>query len=578
MTTETVKKQPSREEASLDGEGVDVVINGSDLPQVICAASLAGLGYKVLLLEPSETYGGCTSGPLSAALLFEDLDSATDNKHLKGPVRVVANGGNRLTELRSQALANASAFVLELQPRFYFAADAFLDLLVGSGAASYLFFQPVDSLFWLQASSNTVADTVVIDVPCTKAAIARSHDLGLTEKRLLMRCLRSCFVLSSAATEYDPHSPAMDITDEERREMNRRWSAAGDSATLLQQLEEAFASAPSDQQWKRVAALVHDIYAWGIEDMPTAPATWRCSIDRLERFIQSVMRFHAATPFLCCKYGSNEIIQAFARRCAVKGGILAMDRSIMASAACDAEQGPDENGAGFVVETNHGERIFCRIGVISPQYDSNIHVDAKLVLRFAGLTSEALRLGEPGRTNRAATGHAFFIARFNEGALAAASSYSSATLYIWQISSAAGICMPGYYVVYAECDLQRLPRQQVANTESTASALHTFRDMLAHVLRCIAPAACEACDDDVAVLESVFAAYACYEAPAPPSGFSVQTRDGSANVSVPYSYARMDGIPHAIRQILEHIVGDDQRAASSLDVFFGISPPPEGSS
>ncbi|KAK4532202.1 hypothetical protein CCYA_CCYA11G3059 [Cyanidiococcus yangmingshanensis] len=569
MTHEPQGATSPRGETSLDGEHVDVLIEGSDLPQVISAACLSSLGYKVLLLEPTSNYGGVVNGPLEAALLFDSNGPGrAENEQVDG-VRLLENGGHSLTNIGELVQNRTPRLQLELQPRFYFAADALLDLVVGSGAASYLFFQPVDNLFWVQATSLNDTNPVCVCVPCTKAAVTRSDDLQLAEKRWLMRSLRSCLILASRSTADDPLSPALDVSDEERSTLLQQWSSAGASASLLQQLERDLPASKPSHRWGFITALLQDIYAWGIEDSPADPIAWPEGVERVALFFWSVLRFHTSTPFLCCKFGSTEIIQAFARRCAVKGGTIALQRKVQAIGKRKQGQARDSEGPLLTVSTEHGEEIQCNMAVVVPVSAARGANGANRLIRFVGIRRDPLRYRAPAGSDRSATEHALFVVRFKENCTCTEGSSIPNALYIWQISSTAGVCPPGYYLVYAEADFQAASRQNGAPLESITTELTSLRRALTCALRCLVSDDASPKENDAAFLGQVFAAYAFYDTPVPPSSIRVHTRTDSEQVTASYSYGRTDGIVRATREILLHILEDNPAQRQALNTFFG---------
>jgi hypothetical protein len=562
---------PAKDEASLDGECVDVLIEGSDLPQVISAACLASLGYTVLLLEPTENYGGFANGPLPADLLFPDHELSEAEKQRLGPLQILEKGGYGISEARELVQTSTFRFHLELQPRFYFAVDALLDVLVGSGAASYLFFQPVDTFFWLQISSENSASPVCISVPCTKSAISRSTDLRLAEKRWLMRSLRSCLVLATRARGDDPLNPALDVSDEERCRILERWSSLGDSASLLEQIHRDSPRPKSSDEWRLPAALLHDIYAWGIEDSPVSAVSWQEGVERVARFLWSVLRFQSNTPFLCCKHGSTEIIQALARRCAVKGGTIALQRRVMRLAERNFNPQNNSERSPLIAITNCEENIQCNLALVTPVSSTSVTDSERPIVRFVGIRKSPLCHHEPAQGDRVTTGHAFLVVRFTEDSARIGPPDAPAALYIWQMSATAGVCPPDHFLVYAEADFSASQSEcgsvqgSITRTTEWTSLRHTF----ASALRCLMAEASPAEADDAALLRQLFVAYAFYAIPSPPSSISVHTRMGSTQVPLSYSFARTDGIIRASRQILMGVLGDDADQKPILDAFFG---------
>jgi len=94
--------------------------------------------------------------------------------------------------------------------------------------------------------------------------------------------------------------------------------------------------------------------------------TAETGLRRLYRHMNSIGRY-GATAFLCCKYGSGELAQAFCRMCAVWGGTYILRRSLQEVIAASENESGDRidriiDTAGCSIKCS---ALVCNVGYLS---------------------------------------------------------------------------------------------------------------------------------------------------------------------------------------------------------------------
>lgn len=443
---------------TLDGQQFDVVVEGTDLAQCIVAAALAHAKRQVLVLDASGAYGGSSSGSLTAAQLF----GGTPNG--RAAADVISRGGRDVEGVLSPRLPPPSSsssavgsrwrFALDLTPRFYLGADALIDLLIRSGAASYVQFKPVDAVYLLRPEGGEHRDALV-HVPSSKASVFASRTLSLAEKRALVRFLRTCVLYhqqqqqqqrngpasndAAASERQQAGSVAFDADESERARAHRAVERHRDEPFVDGLLQREMASALArDSIAPDLVRYVFALHHGSHDAAACAPEGAR----RVELYLRSMLRYGTPTPFLSCNHGSGELCQAFARRCAVKGGVMALHKAIVevrsgASVVADGD-GSDDEKHRLCVRTADGERIRCRAVLRAGS--------ARRAVRFIGVRRASLFAPPSDTTARGGAGDA----AGDEHAAARALVLAPPDIYVRQLDSTSGACPDGYFVVYAE--------------------------------------------------------------------------------------------------------------------------------
>lgn len=363
---------------------VDVCVLGTGLTESLTAAAFARHGQKVLHLDRSGFYGGCTrslnlneleawANGASGEEPFEEPlpDLAEELQGLK--VVPMSNGPyhgcfkersfvwdpfgkldeQQLEEVQTSLRRSSSSFSIDLVPRLLFGRSDLVDVLIESGVARYLEFQGLKT-------AKVLTEQGLASVPLTKSDIFQDPVLTLPEKRALMRFVTSTapFAGSLAFT-----SPAKLGVDQARKVPAPSEPTAG----VLEGTdpEEPFQVFLERQKLSRRLQefLMYAICLWDWAPRRSGAGAERpClsvreGLERLGRFISSI-GLHgrgSSIPLLYPMYGIAEMAQGFTRICALHRGVYAL-RTVATSLVLQSS----EQGAGFQavgVVTQRGEVI-----------------------------------------------------------------------------------------------------------------------------------------------------------------------------------------------------------------------------
>lgn len=290
----------------------DTIVIGTGLSEAAaaCALTLDDPEKKILVLDPASYYGG-----LEATVQARDLEEPEEETRPKVFGWEILN---RNGDLGSEA----RRFNFDLRPRLVLCRGQVVDALVRSGVSNYLQFQSLDDALFLDA------DGIVMRVPCSKAAVFKSKDLGMGEKRQLMRFLQYCMD-ATTKERAGGQADALKFRNEESLNQGRslarpqnKKEAALDSvdndADFASFLQGSCGLSP------RLAAAI--LYAVALlPDKQTVTVSE--GMRRVQKYLAGLGRF-GVTAFLCPMYGTAELAQAFGRLGSVHGGIFVLRQSI----------------------------------------------------------------------------------------------------------------------------------------------------------------------------------------------------------------------------------------------------------
>ena len=380
-------------------------------PPVPRRSAAARAGKSVLQLDPADAYGGAfgalaesTGGvgwdvPSSANLerraatrdgdasekseksdADEDAETAIVFPALGAPVDARARLG--ATSYCSPATPSGSSrrqFSLDRSgPRLALGADAFVDVLVRSGAHAYVEFKALDATAIFSRDACGIPGFRA--VPASRAEVFRDKTLGLTEKRALMRVLKRVVRLAERGGVVvgagDP-----DAADAAVGAPGSEWRAASDGppghpdgsslpeeadpiAPLYEREDELFSVALERLGLgpPRASASLAVRFALALsgDDAETA----RRGFESLTTYLASLHRFGPDVgAALLPLYGAAEFPQAFARLAAVRGATCALRVGARRAYVESIKPEPNSSDATepvVVVVTAGGQRLRCR--------------------------------------------------------------------------------------------------------------------------------------------------------------------------------------------------------------------------
>ena len=120
---------------------------------------------------------------------------------------------------------------------------------------------------------------------------------------------------------------------------------------------------------------------------------------RLYRHMNSIGRY-GDTAFLCCKYGSGELAQAYCRMCAVWGGTYILRRSLQQIITCNkVQEGVEETVSSSHIEgviDTAGSRINCTSLICNISYLTQIFTIRSALYTVIVLSTELLVSNDRG--------------------------------------------------------------------------------------------------------------------------------------------------------------------------------------
>lgn len=239
--------------------------------------------------------------------------------------------------------------------------SAGVDCLIQSGVSKYLEFKTLSGLEMAVSSSSSPTSSSstsppkFIPIPASKGAVFSSPHLTPMEKRRLMRACRVAYdaVSGSAATE---------VNDDEK---NLKYSSSMPRPQNARAVGEGVASEGDWKEWLTEecgveSGMVRDILSYGLTLTPDANTTTKGAMALLHKHVSSLSVYDKdGTAFIVPMYGMAEIVQGFARRTSVAGGVMIL--------ACEGRAEGGEvvlNSVGAEEVMFKDKRVKIRKGVI----------------------------------------------------------------------------------------------------------------------------------------------------------------------------------------------------------------------
>ena len=353
--------------------------------------SSGGVGWDVPSSADLERQAAMYDGRASDPGVDEDFEDAIAFPALGAPVDARTRLG--ATSYCSPAAPSGSTrrhFSLDRSgPRVALGADAFVDVLVRSGAHKYVEFKAVDATAMFSRDAGFVA------VPASRAEVFRDQTLSLAEKRALMRVLKHTVrvaqrdgrvvgagdpdsadaAVGAPGSEWRAAGDAAEDAARPRRADDRNAALADAPAPLYAREDESFALALERLGLGRnTRASLAVQFALALSGDDAEPA--RRGFESLTTYLASLHRFGPEIgAALVPLYGAGEFPQAFARLAAVHGATCALRvgaRRALFRTRRPTEDGPSEQAeaterasakhadAFAVVVTAGGQRLRCR--------------------------------------------------------------------------------------------------------------------------------------------------------------------------------------------------------------------------
>ena len=349
------------------------------------AESPGGVGWDVPssanLERRAATRDGDASEKSEKSDADEDAETAIVFPALGAPVDARARLG--ATSYCSPATPSGSSrrqFSLDRSgPRLALGADAFVDVLVRSGAHAYVEFKALDATAIF--SRDACGTPGFRAVPASRAEVFRDKTLGLTEKRALMRVLKRVVRLAERGGVVvgagDP-----DAADAAVGAPGSEWRAASDGPPGHQNggsslPEEEDALAPLYEREDELFSVALERLGLGPPRASASPAvrfalalsgddaeTARRGFESLTTYLASLHRFGPDVgAALLPLYGAAEFPQAFARLAAVRGATCALRVGARRAYVESIKPEPNSSDATepvVTVLTEGGQRLRCR--------------------------------------------------------------------------------------------------------------------------------------------------------------------------------------------------------------------------
>ena len=277
---------------------------------------------------------------------------------------------------RAMLKQHARRFSLDIQPRLMLCRGALIDTLVRTNVARYLEFCSLDALAVAtrgESGGSSDDDGAVgsIEVPCSKSSVFTSTTLSLREKRSLMKLLQfmvdtdprlRAAAASAAAADAEGKGASAAAGEKGINERSLAKSRSlhrpqnKQSSKCARIFDEICSAAPPGSLEDfllgcRISPQLRSVLNHGIvfaaRAASSAPAEGasasgrvdaRRGVEAIQRYVRAMGRY-GSTAFLCVKYGSSEIAQAFCRLCAVHGGIYVLREPVRALTFASAEEG-----------------------------------------------------------------------------------------------------------------------------------------------------------------------------------------------------------------------------------------------
>ncbi|KAF9535076.1 GDP dissociation inhibitor-domain-containing protein [Crepidotus variabilis] len=324
----------------------DVIVFGTGLVESITAAALAKAGYKIAHIDTNAYYGGD-----EASLSLEEIVTWVDQHSGPSDLSSRFYRASRSAQPPSQS----RQYSICLQPAVLPSVGPLINALVASGVSKYSGFRLVDCVSVYEPSGR------VSSVPGSKEDIFKNKEIGLIEKRRLMR------FLTFAAGDFETAKELEGKQEVPFVEFLRTTFSLGETISSVLAYALAFSSSSTET---------------------TLPV-----LHRLRGYLRSSGRY-GPSPFLIGHYGClGDISQGFCRAAAVSGGVYILGREIKSISKAPTRplvSTPDDNGISelktdqpfnYHVElADFPDTLECSLLISSPGFLPNV------------IQSEALRI------------------------------------------------------------------------------------------------------------------------------------------------------------------------------------------
>jgi len=193
-------------------------------------------------------------------------------------------------------------FNVDLDPRLILCRGRTVDMIVRSGTSEYFSFKSLDDALMLDT------DNSLIRVPCSKSAVFKSKDIGMLEKRQLMRFLQHCM---DAATTGQGGEDALRFRNETGLNQGRSLARPQNKAAKGYELGASTTSQPSLEESQSFEAFLRgpcrlsqrliNSVMYAVALLPAAadkePLTMAEGMSRVQKFLGGLGRF-GKTAFL----------------------------------------------------------------------------------------------------------------------------------------------------------------------------------------------------------------------------------------------------------------------------------------
>jgi len=363
-----------RERAMLEElaqEIFDVVIVGTGLTESILSAALALQGKKVLHVDEHEYYGGeqATLTVNQVQQWAEEQGQARGRESEgKDTTKVCAASQVNIRVLDESLWALAQpvlrSFNLDLSAHAVLCRGPMVEALVRSGTAKHLEFKPLEDILMLDK------DDLLLRVPCSKAAVFKSKDISMAEKRHLMRFLQHCMDQSTV----QDGTKALETRNEASLNQGRALARPQNKA------DRGYASGSSDQDMTDFLTTTCNLspklarsILYALAFLPREPGPGELNMEAgmklVQRHLGGLGRF-GNTAFLCPVYGISEVGQAFCRLSSVYGSIFILRHA--------PERVVTEPESGETVGVRFGEDILVRAPVVIAGSSASERVESHL--------------------------------------------------------------------------------------------------------------------------------------------------------------------------------------------------------
>eukprot|EP00516_Mucochytrium_quahogii_P004595 CAMPEP_0203762076 /NCGR_PEP_ID=MMETSP0098-20131031/15033_1 /ASSEMBLY_ACC=CAM_ASM_000208 /TAXON_ID=96639 /ORGANISM=" , Strain NY0313808BC1" /LENGTH=640 /DNA_ID=CAMNT_0050656337 /DNA_START=1057 /DNA_END=2979 /DNA_ORIENTATION=- len=314
----------------LTEEHFDAVIVGTGLTESILSAAMALSGKKVLHLDHNDFYGG--NQATVNVKQVEEMSVSRPDEIRGGSLDIDCKEERNFCLFAGSPLVNPEMatewatirndnsctrwFNIDTSPRLVFCRGETVDMLVESGVSKYVEFKPLEDVLLLDAQDEP------IQVPFSKAAVFKSKNISMGEKRQLMRFFQDTMdraTKESAGGKAD----AVMVRNEENLNQGRSLARPQNKPEKEQyELDNnsdftAFLSGPC-----KLSDRLKDCIMYAVALLPKKPhpgeISTRNGMERVQRYLAGLGRF-GKTAFLCPMYGTSELTQAFCRLSSVYG-------------------------------------------------------------------------------------------------------------------------------------------------------------------------------------------------------------------------------------------------------------------